>query len=82
MGMGMMHVCNSGVGDVDEIVRQSNCGVVVNEFNKQDYTKAIIKLLQKLENPNTNIREAAFKYYSLEKGVALYAEVYHNLLRK
>lgn len=82
MGMGMMHVCNSGVGDVDEIVRQSNCGVVVNEFNKQDYTKAIIELLQKLENPNTNIREAAFKYYSLEKGVALYAEVYHNLLRK
>lgn len=79
MGMGILHICNKGVGDVDEIVRETNCGVVVNNFTNVDYQKAVDELLQKLNFPNQQIRESAFQFYSLEKGVKLYAQVYESV---
>ena len=79
MGMGMLHICNKGVGDVDEIVRQTNCGVVVNTFTDSDYHHAVNELLQKVSHPNPHIRASAFQFYSLEKGVNLYAQAYQSL---
>jgi len=79
MGMGILHICNKGVGDVDAIVQQTNCGVVVDNFSNADYLKAVNELLQKVGRTNAQIRTAAFQYYSLEKGVKLYAQVYQSI---
>ncbi len=79
MGMGLLHICNKGVGDVDEIVRETNCGVVVNNFTVNDYHIAAHELLRKVNLSNRHIREASFQFYSLEKGVKLYAQVYQSV---
>jgi glycosyltransferase involved in cell wall biosynthesis len=80
MGMNLLHICNSGVGDVDAIVKESNCGVVVNEFTEEAYRQAAKEILEKVKNKNKQIRQQAFHFYSLERGVNLYAEVYNQLL--
>lgn len=80
MGMNLLHICNSGVGDVDAIVKDSNCGVVVNEFTEEAYRQAVKEILEKVNNKNKQIRQQAFHFYSLERGVNLYAEVYNQLL--
>jgi len=74
-------ICNNLVGDVEQIVNESNTGFVVKEFNTINYENAIIyidKLIKKLEDSKYN--EAYNKYYSLEKGVSLYKEIYHKLI--
>lgn len=81
MGMNLLHVCNSGVGDVDSIVKQSDCGVVVENFNEENYKRAAKELLQKVNLKDNHIREQAFNFYSLERGVQLYAKVYEDLLK-
>lgn len=80
MGMNLLHICNSGVGDVDAIVAQTNCGVVVEKFSTEDYRSAVKKLLVKTTQQHETIREQAFEIYSLQKGVERYAEVYEKLL--
>jgi glycosyltransferase involved in cell wall biosynthesis len=81
MGMNLLHICNKGVGDVDAIVSQTNCGVVVQDFTQESYRKAVAELLEKASAERQNIRQQAFLFYSLEKGVRLYAEVYDKLIR-
>jgi glycosyltransferase involved in cell wall biosynthesis len=81
MGMGIPHICNGGVGDVDEIVKDTNAGFLVEGFTNEAYHKAIDKLLVTKLNPD-EIRQGAFKYYSLTKGVDNYNSVYCKLLAK
>lgn len=80
MGMNLLHVCNKGVGDVDAIVAQTNCGVVVENFKEEEYRIAAKELLKRVKQQHGNIREQAFGIYSLQKGIERYAEVYNNLL--
>ena len=79
MGMGIPYVCNAGVGDVNEIVADTNSGFVVSQFSSLQYREVVEKLLsQKLTS--TQIREGAMKYYSLETGVEKYNSVYTKIL--
>jgi glycosyltransferase involved in cell wall biosynthesis len=77
MGMGLPLVCNAGVGDVDAIVRDSQSGLVLNDFSRQTYLAAIDKMLAARPEAAT-IRQGAFKYYSLEQGVESYLAVYRS----
>jgi len=79
MGMGIPIICNSGVGDVDEIIYESKCGALVKNFNNGDYQKAINKLDDLLLIPRKNIISAAKKHYSLEAGVVKYKNIYEDL---
>ncbi len=81
MGMGIPHICNGGVGDVDEIVKDTNAGFMVEDFTIEAYYKTIDKMLATSINPD-EIRQGAFKYYSLTKGVDNYNAVYCKLLAK
>jgi glycosyltransferase involved in cell wall biosynthesis len=80
MGMGIPIICNSGVGDVDKIIQESNCGILVNNFNDREYLKAINELDDLLLVPKKQIMLAAQKYYSLEGGVSKYKKVYQELI--
>ena len=79
MGVGLPYVCNVGVGDVDEIIADTNSGYAIKNFSVSDYNNAIQKLLtEKLDSEK--IRQGAFKYYSLAKGVEKYHLVYQACL--
>ncbi|MEX0812146.1 MAG: glycosyltransferase [Chitinophagales bacterium] len=81
MGMGIPLICNSGVGDVDLIVEDTNCGVCVNEFNYSAY-EASLSQLEDSKFDKAHIRKGAFKYYDLSLGVDRYWEVYNEILQQ
>ncbi len=79
LGMGIPLIVNAGVGDVDEIVADTHCGIVVREFNHENYAKAIDQIDTLLTMDKVLLIQAAQKYYSLEWGVDKYNKIY-NLL--
>lgn len=78
MGVGIPHVCNAGVGDVDEIMQSSKAGEVVTDFTHKNYLSAINNMLQSEYN-STLLNNAAHRVYSLTTGVNRYAAVYQKL---
>ena len=79
LGMGIPLIVNAGVGDVDEIVADTHCGIVVKEFNHENYAQAIDQIDALLTMDKVLLIQAAQKYYSLEWGVDKYNKIY-NLL--
>ncbi len=73
MAMGVPLICNSGVGDTDEIIINNSAGVVVPNCSKEAYQKVI-------EHPITFDKEktikGAIEHFSLEEGIKRYLSVY------
>ncbi len=80
MSMGIPIICNSGVGDVECIVNDTNAGYLINEFTDENYNKAIDNLDNILNIEKSKIIEGAQKYYSLNNGVEEYFKVYNKLI--
>lgn len=78
--MGIPVITNSLIGDVDNIVAQTNAGIIISSFNNIDYRKAIGQITGGGIAPPNLIREKAFGIYSLEKGVSSYLKVYDSLV--
>jgi glycosyltransferase involved in cell wall biosynthesis len=78
MGMGIPVICNGGVGDVDMLIKNTRAGVLINNFTTKEYLK-VIDNLSKLNITPEQIREIAIQLFSLEKGVAKYANIYKKL---
>jgi len=79
MALGIPLICNSGVGDVESIMNDTGCGVLLNELNDTTFDAAINKITNTNFDSET-LRSGAIKYYALDKGVELYWEVYKRLL--
>ena len=80
MGMGIPHICNIGVGDVDMIVKESGAGYAVTNFDDAEFEKAFT-FITNMKVTKEEIRSSAIKFYSLEKGVEKYSAVYEKVLR-
>lgn len=78
MGMGIPHVCNTGVGDVAEILQNGECGFAISAFNAESYNKVVDSMLEAKLDAGL-IRQNAFRVYSLEEGIKKYAGVYNAL---
>ena len=78
LSMGVPIVTNAGVGDVDNIVENTKCGVVIPNFNEKEYQQAVSNLLENRNLYMSNTVAAASSYFSLEDGVEKYAKVYHS----
>jgi glycosyltransferase involved in cell wall biosynthesis len=74
MGMGLSHICNAGVGDVDDIIDEKS-GVLIKTLNNSEYEKAIQKLLNSNYDKDY-IRQRAEQIYSLVVGVEKYRQIY------
>lgn len=81
MGMGIPYVCNAGVGDVDEIVADTDSGFVVKQFSQSNYQTVVEKIFSSKTDAQKNIAGAE-KYYSLKSGVEKYHLVYKGVLLK
>lgn len=71
-------VTNAGVGDVDSIIHETNCGVIIPDFNKKEYQQAVSDLLENRNLYMSNTVTAASSYFSLQDGIEKYAGVYNS----
>lgn len=77
MAMGVPLVCNSGIGDTGTIVEKYHSGLVIDAFNDEVYTEIVTR--ERNFDPEA-IAAGAEDYFSLEKGVERYAEVYEIIM--
>ncbi len=79
MSMGIPIICNSNIGDIDQIIRDSNAGAIVRSFTNEDYDFVIEKIPRLLELSKEKIRKTAIHIFSLEKGIRRYNDVYESI---
>ena len=80
MNLGIPIICNSGVGDVDEIMEKSMPELLVKDFSNKEYERVIDLITNNYKPNQKTIIETSHSYYSLEKGVEKYKEVYKEIL--
>ena len=80
MNLGIPIICNSGVGDVDEIMDQCMPELLINDFSSKEYNRVIELILNDYKANKQQIINTSYKYYSLEKGVEKYKEIYREVL--
>ena len=80
MNLGIPIICNSGVGDVDEVMKQSMPELLVKEFNNKEYERVIDLTLNDFKPNREIIKQTAHNYYSLNNGVNKYLEIYNQIL--
>jgi glycosyltransferase involved in cell wall biosynthesis len=79
LSMGVPIITNTGIGDVDAIVKETKCGVTISNFDEKSYEIAIADLLQNTDLYKKNTVTTALTYFSLQDGVEKYAAVYKHL---
>ena len=81
LACGVPVISNINIGDVDEIIEENNCGILVPSFTKEAYKKTIDEM-DTLSNSPMFYREVAQQNFSLEKGVDSYHKIYAYLSDK
>lgn len=76
LSMGIPIVTNTGIGDVDDIIHQTHCGVTITQFDQANYQKAADDLLKNIQSYGDNTVSTATTYFSLMDGVDKYDAVY------
>ena len=82
LAAGLPVVCNSGIGDMDELVEQEGVGVVLRAFNDGAYKDAAVKALALTRDASIQKRAqaAARKHFDLiTVGGRRYVDVYRRL---
>lgn len=80
MAMGVPVLCNAGVGDVADIVKRSEAGWVMSDFDDASMKAMAHKIAVASPADREKLRLAANEYGSLEIGAARYAGVYANII--
>ncbi|RDC64106.1 glycosyltransferase [Adhaeribacter pallidiroseus] len=80
LAMGLPVICNSKVGDVEEIINYTNSGYVIDTFDKENYDKIVDLIPSLLQNIPQMIRDKSFSYYDLNKAIEKYASIYEYLV--
>jgi len=82
LGCGLPVVANGGVGDVAEIIRRYNVGVIVEEASEASMAAALARLEELLSDPelSSRCRCAAEEVFSLESGTEAYRRLYGDIL--
>jgi glycosyltransferase involved in cell wall biosynthesis len=75
-------ITNTGVGDVDSIIKDTHCGISISNFNISDYQKAVADLLENRNLYKKNTVMAANQYFSLKDGIEQYTKVYNSFNKK
>ena len=81
MAMGIPIICNNNVGDVEQIMQQSNAGFCLSNLDIKNYRK-IVGLMETMQIKPAFYRENSEKYYSLKNGYNSYLFIYNNLTHK
>ena len=79
LGLGIPIICNSRVGDIEEIIKESKSGILIDAFNENEYKKAISEI-ENTTFTSDKLIGSAEKYYSLKEGVSRYNSIYSMLV--
>lgn len=82
MAMGIPVITNAGVGDVKEIVEKYKSGFVMDSFSPVSFNEVINNIDSSRKFDQAAIRAGAREFYSLEKAIRKYYNVYNTILRK
>lgn len=82
LGCGIPCLVNAGVGDMDVIVSTNRVGVVMKDFSPMSRLAAVNELLELCANGEVRRRTeaTAYQYFSLEKGIVAYKNMYMDLV--
>ncbi len=79
LAMGIPVITNSDIGDVDELLKNSGVGWVINNFNESEYDRAVNQIEELLKVDKAKIISFANEHFALEKGVAAYHSIYQTI---
>jgi glycosyltransferase involved in cell wall biosynthesis len=81
LGCGVPCLGNAGVGDIEEILDRRKIGVVLNSFSVAELDEGARQLLALARQPEVRerCRAAALDLFSLDMGVAEYADIYSRI---
>ncbi|MEO6050721.1 MAG: glycosyltransferase [Pyrinomonadaceae bacterium] len=81
LACGLPIIANRGVGDVDKLIEDNNVGVMVDDFTRESYLKAISGI-KELGAVAEKCRQTARREFDLEKvGGERYRSLYTKLLK-
>ncbi len=84
LASGLPIICNTGVGDLDELIETERVGVLLREFSPAAYDRALVELaaLQADATLAARCRAVAARRFNLETvGGAKYQRLYRRLLQ-
>jgi glycosyltransferase involved in cell wall biosynthesis len=79
LAMGLPIIANKGVGDNDYLFQNYECGILVDDFQDETFERVITEIEKLFQNNPNSYREVALDYFSLEKGIEKYNEVYQKI---
>src|SRR5215208_898030 len=85
LACGLPMVINSGIGDSDELVKESQAVISINDFNEREFDDAWMTIQQVINDPDikTKARVVAEKVFDLNTvGAERYARLYEDLLKR
>ena len=81
MAMGVPVIANSGVGDVEEIIKKYNSGFIISDFTEKEYLRIAEEIRSLKWIDNKSIREGAEDYFDLKKAIEKYHLLYQTILK-
>jgi glycosyltransferase involved in cell wall biosynthesis len=79
LAVGLPIVANRGVGDVERMIDDMQCGVAIGEFTPQSYGRAIART-EELKGYPEERRDRALPWFDVKLGIERYDQVYRQLL--
>lgn len=83
LACGLPIVINSGIGDSDSLIHESQAGILIDDLTEQGFDDAWTKMQELANDPDikTKVRAVAEKVFDLESvGAERYAGLYETLL--
>ncbi|MCX6296923.1 MAG: glycosyltransferase [Bacteroidetes bacterium] len=82
LALGIPVICNTKIGDVEDIIKYTQGGLLIEDFSIIGYKNSIEELNSFLKNYSpVEVRERSKKYYDLKSGIEKYKEIYFRLLK-
>lgn len=79
LSMGIPVITNTGIGDVDTIINNSQCGITISNFNLASYQQAIQDILENRTLYKQNTIKTAQANFSLNDGITKYKQIYQHI---
>lgn len=79
LACGVPIIANSGIGDIEIILKELNAGIVISDYSQQGLDEAFLQITSKNQFNKKRIRESSRKFFDLEEANLKYREAYAKL---
>lgn len=79
LACGVPIIANSGIGDIEIILKELNAGIVISDYSQQGLNEAFLQITSKNNFNRERIRESSRKFFDLDEANLKYKEAYMRL---